>query len=81
MRDAATKKKVLCFNCYNMFDDDDDDDDHDDNNTAAELFCKPKQICAFHANFAAATQHGGSIDSWQLSNLTHKFFSMYLFIL
>jgi hypothetical protein len=36
-------------------DDDDDDDDDDNNNTSAELFCKPKQICAFHANFASAS--------------------------
>jgi hypothetical protein len=51
----------------NDSDDDDDDDDEDDNNnynnnTPAKLFCKSKQICAFHTNFAAGTQHGGS--SW-----------------
>jgi hypothetical protein len=44
-------------------DNDDDDDDNnnnaDNNNTSAELFCKPKQICAFHANFVAARPHGG----------------------
>jgi hypothetical protein len=41
--------------------DDDDDYDYDDdnnnnNNMSAELFCKPKEICAFHANFATARQ-------------------------
>jgi hypothetical protein len=29
------------------------------------------QICAFHANFAAATQHGGSSRSARTNTLNH----------
>ena len=50
--------------------DDDDDDNNDDDNTCAELSCKPKKICAFHAKFAAATQHGGS--SWSARTNTQN---------
>jgi len=60
----------LC-NDSDIDDHDDNDDDGNNNNTPAELFRKPKQICAFHADLARATQHGGSSWSARSNTLNH----------